>query len=267
MKKLITVLLVFCLACLMLPAMADESVAGVWIMDRIVSGDQVLDSSLLALAQAEMKLELREDGTFSDREAIGDDITEFSGTWVMAEDTILLTPIVPDGEDVEASVVLIQGEELVIHTAESIIYLVRDTGAEVPGSAEEPKPVAADDISKFDGEYAVTGVSIMGMSLSLADLGMDSQVVLTVQDGNGHLVSTYANGYVWEEDVTSEFQDGKLITSPITMGAGMGNLIMEISLQEDGSLFAVTRIPFQGIELDATFVLVPTDQLNQEPAA
>ena len=106
----------------------------------------------------------------------------------------------------------------------------------------------------------------MGMTLSLADLGMDTNVVLTVQDGNGHLVSTYTNGYVWEEDVTSEFQDGKLVTSPITMGSGMGDLTMEISLQDDGSLFAVTKIPYSGMELDATFVMVPADQVEQ-PAA
>ena len=261
MKKMISMLLVFCLGCMLVPAMADASVEGTWKLDRIVAGEQVLDSTILASMQAEMILELRADGTFTDRESIGDDVTEYSGTWSISGDTVTL---VPDGAD--ASTVGIQGDELVLDTGSSVIYLVRDTGAAAAPVTGTPKAVVAESISQFDGEYVVTGVSIMGMTLSLADLGMDTNVVLTVQDGNGHLVSTYTNGYVWEEDVTAEFQDGKLVTSPITMGSGMGDLTMEISLQDDGSLFAVTKIPYSGMELDATFVMVPADQVEQ-PAA
>ena len=51
--------------------------------------------------------------------------------------------------------------------------------------------------------------------------------------------------------------DGKLITSPITMGAGIGNLTMEITRQEDGTLFAVSKVPYSGAELEATFILAP----------
>ena len=252
MKKLVSVLLALCLACMLVSAVAEESaepefsVVGTWIADRLVAGETVYDAEALKALEASMTLELREDGTFTDEEILAGDISVYNGTWTMAENTITLVP-----DDGETSTVVLENEELVIDTGVSAIYLVK----------------AAGGIALFNGEYIVTGVSIMGMTMSLADLGMDTTVTLTVKDGNGHLVSTYANGYVWEEDVTTELQDGKLITSPITMGAGMGNLTMEISRQEDGSLFAVTKIPYSGTELDATFILVPADQAQQEPAA
>ena len=50
------------------------------------------------------------------------------------------------------------------------------------------------------------------------------------------------------------------------MGAGMGNLTMEITLLSDGRLLAVTTIPYSGTELNVTFILVPADQVEQ-PAA
>ena len=40
MKKLVAVLLMLCMACLSVPAMADVSIEGVWKLDRVVAGDQ-----------------------------------------------------------------------------------------------------------------------------------------------------------------------------------------------------------------------------------
>ncbi len=262
MKKLVAVLLMLCMACLSVPAMADVSIEGVWKLNRVVAGDQVIDADTLAANRLEMTLEFLEDGTFYDREFAGGIKSEYTGTWSLDGNTISL---VPDYGD--PSVITLSGEEIVIDTeSNNTLYLVRDTGAAAKPVSEAPQAVVPEIISDFDGEYVVTGASIMGMTMSLADLGMDTTVRLTVQDGNGHLVSTYTNGYVWEEDVTTEFQDGKLVTSPITMGAGMGNLTMEITLLSDGRLLAVTTIPYSGTELNVTFILVPADQVEQ-PAA
>lgn len=249
MKKMISVILALCLACLLLPVLAESAAitdpVGAWTLNRIVSGDTVLSLEDLSQYGASMSVEFRADGTFTDREELGGDASEYSGTWTIDGNTISLFP-----ENADPTQITLEGNELVIPAAGSTIYLV---------------PAVA-DLAGFDGEYVVSGVSIMGVTMSLADLGMDTTVTLTVQNGTGHLVSTYANGYVWEEDVTMELQDGKLVTSPITMGAGMGSLTMEISAQEDGSLFAVTKIPFNGAELEATFIMVPAEQEAQEPA-
>ena len=54
MKKFVAVLLTLCMLCLWIPAMAEDSVAGVWKLNRAVTGDQELNADMLAADQIEI---------------------------------------------------------------------------------------------------------------------------------------------------------------------------------------------------------------------
>ena len=62
MKKLISLLLILCMACMLIPAVAEDSAAGTWYMAEMTQGEMTFAPSQLGMTWS---LTLAEDGTAS----------------------------------------------------------------------------------------------------------------------------------------------------------------------------------------------------------
>ena len=90
MKKLISVLLVFCLAVILVPAMAEDDVTGTWYLTRAHAAgtDMVVVSD-----EIQMTITLREDGSATLYSMLpGADSETAECTWAMADGVITFMP-------------------------------------------------------------------------------------------------------------------------------------------------------------------------------
>ena len=155
MKKLISLVLILCMACMLVPAMADDGAAGLWYAES--SG-------------AVMVLSLGEDGT-SYMEVAGNRMAE--GTWAEKDGKIEITMTDPSGEASTQVATLADG--VLTMGDENMTFNFTKEPIEVWTPAEVNPEAAAED---FEGEWIISKVSMMGMTL----------------DGNDPIQLAYADG-------------------------------------------------------------------------
>ena len=89
MKKLISLMLILCMACMLVPAMADEDIAGEWTMVKVVVQGMEMEPSAIGM---EMVIMLNADGTAEAKTSYGGAEPEISdGTWTMDGSTVTIT--------------------------------------------------------------------------------------------------------------------------------------------------------------------------------
>ena len=119
MKKLLSVILVLCLCCTAITALAEESYAGTWVLTRAMSGDVELTAEILEQNNMKMTMEFREDGTFTSEEITSEQTQTLEGKWEIRDNQLIL--IIESGEQ---AIDIIDGE-LVLAVGESTLYLTR----------------------------------------------------------------------------------------------------------------------------------------------
>ena len=225
MKKITALILALMMACMMIPAMAEEDVTGEWYLNQIAAGETVMDPSAFGMSGT---LTLNADGTFA-MNVTGMDGGE--GTWKTEDGKIILTA----GEDsIEA--VLADGK-----LALEAIGLV--FSKEAPAAGYTPAEVKTDaKLEDFAGNW---GVAYIGVNDTIMDLNAFVSLIASMlgQDAESTLASsivtmtidgtkvTTGAGTAQEETIEATFADGKLIVKPSEDG-----LEIPIVMLQDGNL-------------------------------
>ena len=226
MKKLVSVILALCLAMLMVSALAEDALTGVWYLVSAESAGVSFTPSAIGM---EIVLTMNEDGTFTTATTIAGQTTEESGTWT-ATDTGANIKDTTTGD--EKSLVLKDGS-LVLDMGEEGNMIFGRTAPEAPAG---PETVAAESADQFNGVWKMTTVSMMGIEMNPADLGMSTEVTYTITDGQVVEESKDGEGNAMTEVYTTTFQDGKLVLAPTSELEQALETSMEFSLLADGNL-------------------------------
>ena len=208
MKKMISLLLIVCMACMLIPATA-EGVTGLWYMVEMVANDVTINPAQMGI---NWTMELSEDGTAYNRmEAMGE-VQEKSGTWTLDGDTVTVTI-----EDSPAAFQLVDGKLTIEMDGQTAVF-----SQEAPEAAVKPGVVAAESEEAFFGDWEIEAVDMMGMYMGkdmFAAAGMEGFTVkLSIEAGKVTMSSKMsASAEEQSQTFDSRFEDGKLIME-IDMG-------------------------------------------------
>ena len=233
MKKLISVLLVFCLAVILVPAMAEDDVTGTWYLTRAHAAgtDMVVVSD-----EIQMTITLREDGSATLYSMLpGADSETAECTWAMADGVI--TFMDENGTETQAQYV---NGEVTVEAEGAVMILTREQYTPYVMAA----PVKAEAVDAFFGTW-VPDISFQsGMMASLGDtLPPDQRAKLVISAES--MAETASDGTVTVyENPVLDAETGALTSTFDVQGY---TAAMEMTLLEDGTML-VTASVF-GIEL------------------
>ena len=229
MKKLISLVLILCMACLLVPAMADEDVTGEWYLKTMKNGDTEYDAASIGY---NIVMTLNADGTVVMITPVSEDPS--NGTWTLEGDTITVniddSPV--SGTVADGVLSLSQDETTMIFTRE------QSEGIQL---AEVNPDAAAED---FEGEWTIkyvsmagltmdptaTGEAMPGLLIENGSLKFTGESSMTTAFGTSALPLTYENGALGyaltlgETSITIKaemLQDGMLALS-----LGMGDTVV-----------------------------------------
>ncbi|MBQ9263750.1 MAG: lipocalin family protein [Clostridia bacterium] len=217
MKKLISLILALCMACLMLPALAEE-VTGDWYLTEILMGEESINPAAFGM---NMVLTLHDDGTMT---MAGGENGEEKGTWTMENGVVTLVQ-----EDVEDTMVL-SLEDGKLTASEDGLGMT--FGREAPEAMVVPQPIAAQNEDAFLGTWSLSSISLGGMMVPAATFGMAEQFV--IEPGKATETNATQETPVVTEYTTS-FADGKLILSA-------GDDELPVELNDTGCLSITTQL-------------------------
>lgn len=164
MKKLISLFLIMCLACMLIPAVAEEALTGEWYMKSMKMGEQEYDAAALGV---NIVMTLSEDGTAA--MTMPDSPDPVTGTWTLDGDQITLNvadeaPIT--GKVTAEAIALEQEGQIMLFTKEAPVAIV----------VADAK--AAESVEDFYGEYSVAYVDMEGRLMDMSSLGYTTGLVI-----------------------------------------------------------------------------------------
>lgn len=249
MKKLISLLLILCMVCMLVPAMAEDSAAGTWYLTGAAQNGVDMPASALGMS---MTMILNEDGTAAVTTAYGEEKLDQTGTWTQDGATVTVTV-----DEVPGVFTLADGK-LTMDQPEYQMFFSQEAPAEDAGETAAASTVAAESEEAFFGTWELSSVEILGQAVPVALLstfGLDLSVTLTIEAGKAVLVFAY-NGESKEAPIETSFADGKL------MLVAEGSELAPLSLTESGELAFILPIEGQNFSL----LLTPA-AAAAEPAA
>ena len=223
MKRLISMLLALMMACLLLPALAEEDYSGDWYLSD-VAGTNPAGMGL------SMTMTLNADGTVKVTMTMGGEPQEQEGTWVLEDDKITVTI-----DDTPQVFTIVEGT------------LQADMGGAIGTFTREPAEATAIEFADvnpdalaedYNGSWKATYMSAMGMTLSIDSaiaMGQMSEIpMMTMEDGKLSLQDGGMGlGTILGEGFDLTFADGKYSYS-----IEVGDVSMSIDLEMllDGTL-------------------------------
>ena len=282
MKKLISLILTVCMACMLIPAMAESaSAAGVWYLQEMTNNGVTMAAGDTGIVWT---LTLGEDGTAVSAMTMMGETQEQSGTWTQDGDKVTVTiedsPV--DGTLADGKLTLAMGDQAAVF------------GPDAPEASTKPAAVAADSEDVFLGDWELTAVEMMGVDWEMNAVEMMGvymskellasssaslegfDVKLHIEPGKVAVISkTSAEAQEESTEMTSTFADGKLnveidlgeaATTAESAGLDVSGIIENnstIELLEDGGLLYGMKM--FGMEIDV--YLVKVDAAAEEPAA
>lgn len=202
MKKLISLILIVCMACMLIPAMA-EGVTGTWYLVEMVANGATINPAEMGMTWT---MVLNEDGTADNRMEMMGEVQEKSGTWALDGDTVTVTI-----DDSPAAFQLTDGKLVIDMDGQTAVF-----GQEAPEVSAKPAVVAAESEEAFFGDWEISAVDMMGMYMNkdlFAAAGMDGfSVKLSVEAGKVTMAAkTSAEAKEEVQTFESRFEDGKLV--------------------------------------------------------
>ena len=236
MKKLIALTLILCMACMLVPAMADESIVGTWYLSEISAQGQSFSPATFGMS---MSFDLKEDGTAEGVTSYGSESQAVTGTWKLEGETISITV---DNATQSGS---FTGDSFTIESPDGSMIFTRNAPEAAPAAGNT---VAADGEAAFYGTWVLSSVEIMGQSVPVemfAAFGLDMKITATIEAGKTTLAMSY-NGESQQKDLSSSFRDGKLyladedseIALALTEG---GALTLELPIEGNPMNVLLTR--------------------------
>lgn len=243
MKKLISLILIACMACMLIPAMAEDDILGDWYLNELTVEGTTINPADMGMS---MTYTFKDGGVLEmSAEMMGQQDQE-TGSWSLDGSTLTIT---------------LQEQTQTATYADGKITIEADgqTGIltkEAPVASEKPGAVAAESEDAFFGDWSLTGMDVMGAYVdkdSLASMGLTGyDVTMKIEAGKCTCVTIPGEG---QEAVTAEmateFKDGKLtLTIEIPEESAKAAEAMGISLpttstvelMEDGRLLYSTEV-------------------------
>lgn len=222
MKKLISLILILCMACLLVPATAEDDVTGDWYYAGM--GDAV-------------RFVFNADGTAKMITSIMGEQSENAGTWSLDGSAMTIT----FGEKSQTAT---YADGVITMEADGITAtLVRDPNA---GPVGAPAIVAAESEEAFLGTWNLSAIYSMSVLMPV-DQMQGYAGTMTIADGKVHFELTAGEGTAPQSETEEyKFEDGKLIVSvdktsdAAKMAEALGMPLADtatIELADDGSIY------------------------------
>lgn len=232
MKKLFSLALALCMVCMMIPALAEDSITGVWYT---------------SMSGVTMALTLNEDG--SAEFAMPGSENSASGSWTLDGDKISVTiaDSPAEGTYADGKITLGDAEMSMVFTREE------PTGIQL---AEVNPDAAAED---FDGTWSIVYIGYNGV---LVDSAMAGQELpgLVVENGSMHFTGESSlSAQFGNTPIPLTYADGALSFS---LSAGETTVAIRLEILEDGMLALSMMMGEMGAQM--YFV---KEAAEEEPAA
>ena len=264
MKKLISLILILCMACMLIPAMAEDDILGDWYLNELKLNDATINPADMGMT---MTYTFKDGGVLEMTGEMMGEKNSATGTWSMDGSTITMTI-----EDSTQTATFADGK-ITMEDQGQVGTLTK----EAPVVKEKAKTVAADSEEAFFGSWTLNAMDVMGMYVDRAQFesfGLTGyEATMTVEAGKVHTV--IAMGETQGEtatDYSSKFEDGKLLLpvevpeDQAKMLESLGMTMPEfytIELLEDGSLLFSMEV--MGMQMG--LYLVKADAAAEQPAA
>ena len=237
MKKLISLILVFCMAVMLVPALAESAdIAGEWIA---------------SFAGNDIPMTINADGSFS--------MNGVEGTWVLEGETLTMTA---QGETIvftykdDVISVSQQGQTIEFARAAAEGAAPAEEAAEEITFADVNPAAAAED---FEGEYCIRYIAADGEVIAN---DAEASADIAIKDGG----ITFGSGSGFSEvfgdkALKMEFADGAFTYSRTFLG--MVGFSFKVEMLQDGMVAVTVDIAGSG----AILYMVRIDAAAEEPAA
>lgn len=223
MKKLVSILVVLCMALAMIPAFADEDFIGEWYLSEIRMGEESYSAAMFGM---EMVFVLNEDGTLEGVTVNEgeEEPEEQTGTWEKTENGVIMTI---DEETTE----FVLEEDLLIAAMDDEGYMV--LSREAPESFVLPETIPAESEDDFFGDWIPDILMMDDVALPVSMLGVEETI--TIEEGKMIVVANTIEEpqiYVTEFDA----EEGALYAVLEGIEEPEESDVMAIELTEDGGL-------------------------------
>ena len=243
MKKLISLILVFCMAVLLVPSLAESvDVSGEWIG---------------SYAGHDIPMTLKADGTFSMNGA--------EGTWILEGETLSMTA---------------QGETIVFTYKDDVISVSQQGQTIEFKRASAEKTAPADEKAPAEGDTAEVAFADVNPAAAAEDFNGEWSIQYVAADGEVHANETgevtadiaikdggitfgSATGFsevFGDKALKMEFADGAFTYSRSFLGMGFS---FKVEMLQDGMVAVTIDIAGE----NAVLYMVRTDAAAEEPAA
>ena len=266
MKKLISLLLALCMACMLIPAVAEDSPVGVWYAVKVIMKGVEVNPADMGM---DWTMTFNEDGSFVNSMGIMGQSQDTTGTWTYEGGTLSVTS---DGSTAalpfaDGAITIDMGEE------GSAVFT-----QEAPAAAPKAAVVAAESEDVFLGSWALSSIDIMGIHATkdmFASFGMEGyEVSMVIEPGKVTMTSATAGTDPSSTEMESVFEGGKLLVKIPNLeeslqAAGELGLNLDIGdtqtieLVEDGTI--LYSMEFMGMSMGV--YLEKTDAAAEAPAA
>lgn len=261
MKKLISMILIVCMACMMIPAMAEEDLTGEWYVKTMSQGEQTFDAASLGM---NMTLTLNADGTLKMESPAEEGPIE--GTWTNEGGKVTLTLQDQTNEVTIADGVMTLSDETIGMT----MTFTREAPAPVYTPAEKKTDATLED---YAGKWSFAYIGMNGMILDVntfvstmasamaSAMGEGAEVpdivgMLTFEIEGNKLIS--GKGTEQEKTLEATFADGQMTYKDEASGTEV-----VICLLQDGML----SIDGFSAGMGGTIYLTPVTAAEEVPAA
>ena len=257
MKKLISLVLILCMACMLVPAMAEDDITGDWYLTQMDMNGTKIDIAGTGMV---MNFSFSADGTVKEYLEIMGEKQEMEGTWTLDGNTVTLTA---------------NGQSQTLTYADGVLTIESDgqTGIltrEAPVAPEKPGVVAADSEEAFFGTWKLVAADMMGIYMTVDQIpGYDGTITIEA----GKVVSEMAMGEGQEmqkSEAATTFADGKL-TMKFEFPADQAEMMKAMGVPETGTIELLDNgnilysMDYAGMRMDMYFG--PADTAAEEPAA
>ena len=268
MKKLISMILIVCMACMMIPAMAEEDLTGEWYVNTMSEGGVSYDAATLASFGMTMTLTLNADGTAT---MVSPSETEpIQGTWTNDGGKLALTLMDGSSEQGETTEFTVADGVLTMTIGDSTtMTFTRETAAPAYTPAEKKTDAKLED---YAGKWTF---SYIGMQDKIIDVNAFISVFASMM-AEGAEVPDLASqmsleiegtkiilgrGTENEQNLEATFADGQMTVKQEADGA---TLEVVISMLQDGVL---AMEGFAAAGVSGTVYLTPVTAAEEVPAA
>lgn len=240
MKKFLAILLVLCMGCMLLPAMAEGTdFLGDWYLIKYIMDGQEIDPSMLGMS---LTMTFKEGGIGVATTVQGGEETPNDFTWELRDGALIM---ISEGE--EATIAFEDGLMNVSVSGGGMIF-----SREAPASVAPAEPVAAESEEAFLGSWTAVKANMEGtiipLDILVSTTGLNVGAELTIEAGKVTVSFLFLSDEPVVYEGASTFADGVL-----QMAMPEGQEPVVIQLLDSGELLCTLSDSTTGTVLPLIF--------------